>query len=81
MEAILANRSVSVTELKRNFADIISQADDGAIAVLNHNKPEAYLLSARMYERLMAHLEDLEDIKLVQERAKGPFVQVNLTDL
>jgi antitoxin StbD len=81
MEAILASRSVSVTELKRNFADIISQADDGAIAVLNHNKPEAYLLPARMFERLMAHLEELEDAKLVQERANGPFVEVNLADL
>jgi antitoxin StbD len=81
MEAILANRSVSVTELKRNFADIISHADDGAIAVLNHNKPEAYLLPARMFERLMAHLEDLEDAKLAQERANGPFVEVNLADL
>jgi antitoxin StbD len=81
MEAILANRSVSVTELKRNFADIITQADDGAIAVLNHNKPEAYLLPARMFERLMAYMEDLEDIKLVQERANGPFVEVNLADL
>ena len=81
MEAILANRSVSVTELKRNFADIISQADDGAIAVLNHNKPEAYLLPARMFERLMAYMEVLEDIKLVQERANGPFVEVNLADL
>lgn len=81
MEAILANRSVSVTELKRSFSEIINQADDGAIAVLNHNKPEAYLLPARMFERLMAHLEDLEDIKLVQERANGPFVEVNLADL
>ncbi|MEQ1536637.1 MAG: type II toxin-antitoxin system Phd/YefM family antitoxin [Burkholderiaceae bacterium] len=81
MEAILANRSVSVTELKRSFSEIISQADDGAIAVLNHNKPEAYLLPARMFERLMAHLEDLEDAKLVQERANGPFVEVNLADL
>ena len=81
MEAILANRSVSVTELKRSFSEIISQADDGAIAVLNHNKPEAYLLPARMFERLMAYLEDLEDTKLVQERANGPFVEVNLTDL
>lgn len=81
MEAILANRSVSVTELKRNFAEIISQADDGAIAVLNHNRPEAYLLPALMYERLMAYLEDLEDIKLIQERANGPFVEVSLADL
>jgi antitoxin StbD len=81
MEAILASRSVSVTELKRSFSEIISQADDGAIAVLNHNKPEAYLLPARMFERLMGHLEDLEDIKIVQERVNGPFVEVNLDDL
>lgn len=81
MEAILANRSVSVTELKRNFSEIMSQADDGAIAVLNHNRPEAYLLPALMYERLMAYLEDLEDIKLIQERANGPFVEVSLADL
>jgi antitoxin StbD len=81
MEAILANRSVSVTELKRSFSEIINQADDGAIAVLNHNKPEAYLLPARMFERLMAHLEDLEDAKLVQERSNGPFVEINLSDL
>lgn len=81
MQAILASRSVSVTELKRNFADIISQADDSPIAVLNHNRVEAYLLPAAMFERLMAHVEDLKDAKLVQERANGPFVEVNLADL
>ena len=81
MQTLLASRSVSVTELKRNFAEIISQADDSPIAVLNHNRAEAYLLPAAMFERLMAHLEDLEDAKLVQERASGPFVEVSLADL
>ena len=81
MDTILSNTSVSVTDLKRSYADIVKFADESAVAILNHNRPEAYLLSAAHYERLMAHMEDLEDVKLLQERANGPFVDVNLADL
>jgi antitoxin StbD len=81
MDAVLSHFAVSVTELKRNYADILKQADDAPVAVLNHNRPEAYLLPASHYERLMAYLEDLEDAKLVHERAAGPFVEVSLADL
>lgn len=81
MDTILSNKTVSVTELKRNFAEIIKQADDNPVAILNHNRPEAYLLPAAHYERLMAYLEDLEDARLVQERTQGPFVEVTLDEL
>jgi antitoxin StbD len=81
MDTVLSHFAVSVTELKRNYAGILKEADDSPIAVLNHNRPEAYLLPAGHYERLMSHLEDLEDAKLVSERANGPFVEVNLDDL
>ena len=81
MDTIYSNKTVSVTELKRNFAEIIQQADDSPIAILNHNRPEAYLLPAAHYERLLAYLEDLEDAKLVQERSSGPFVEVTLNEL
>ena len=81
MNTILANMSTSVTELKRNFAGILKQADDEPVAVLNHNRPEAYLLPAGYYERLVAYMEDLEDAKLVRERCDGPFIEVNLDDL
>lgn len=81
MDTVLSHFAVSVTELKRNYADILKQADDAPIAVLNHNRPEAYLLPAAHYERLMAHLEDLEDANLVRERADGPFVEVDFDDL
>jgi antitoxin StbD len=81
MDAVLSHFAVSVTELKRNYAGILAQADDAPVAVLNHNRPEAYLLPAGHYERLMAHLEDLEDAQLVREREAGPFVEVHLDDL
>ena len=81
MDTIYSNKTVSVTELKRNFAEIIQQADDSPVAILNHNRPEAYLLPAAHYERLLAYVEDLEDAKLVQERIGGPFVEVALDEL
>lgn len=81
METILASTSISVTELKRNFAAVLQQADHNPVAVLNHNRPEAYLLSAAYYEHLLNTLEDLEDARLARERSNGPFVEVGLDDL
>ena len=81
MESVFAPFSISISELKRNFSAVIKQADDEAVAILNHNRPEAYLLSAKHYEQLLSYLEDLEDEKLVRERANGKFIEVNLDDL
>jgi len=81
MQTIYAEKTVSVTELKRNFSVILSLAADDPVAVLNHNKPEAYLLSAAHYERLLDRLADLEDVRLVRERADGPFVEVDVDAL
>ncbi|UOO81254.1 type II toxin-antitoxin system Phd/YefM family antitoxin [Uruburuella testudinis] len=80
MEAVLADYAVSVTELKRNYAAIMAQAD-GAVAVLNHNKPEAYLISAERYQALLEYMEDLEDVKLALERSDEQAVKVSLDDL
>ena len=71
MQTIMADLTVSVTELKRNFSSILAQADDSPVAVLNHNRPEAYLISAAHYERLAAYLEDLEDIARMREAQYG----------
>ena len=81
MDTIYSSMTVSVTELKRNFAAILKQADECPVAILNHNRPEAYLLPASHYERLIAHLEDLEDTKLVQDRSSGPFIEVAIDGL
>lgn len=56
MEQLLANRSVSINELKHSPGAIIEQAGDEAVAVLNHNRPAAYLVPAALYMRQMAAL-------------------------
>ncbi len=79
MDAIYTTHAVSVTQLKRNYANIIGSLNGESVAILNHNKPEAYLVPAAYYEYLMQLLErveDREDTKIVQERQDGPFIKI-----
>jgi antitoxin StbD len=56
MEQVLASRSVSITELKRSPSAVIEQAGSEPVAVLNHNRPAAYLLPAHVYEAMLERL-------------------------
>ena len=56
MEQLLATRSVSITELKRSPSAVIEQAGTEPVAVLNHNRPAAYLLSPEVYESMLHRL-------------------------
>lgn len=83
MQLVLADFSVSISELKKNPSALLAQASGSPIAVLNHNKPAAYLIPAETYEALMDMLDDAELSKLVEERRgdKEQAVEVSLDDL
>jgi antitoxin StbD len=83
MRQVLADFSVSISELKKNPSSLLAQANGSPIAVLNHNKPAAYLIPADTYEALMDMIEDYELAKLVEERLgdKEQAVPVSLDDL
>jgi antitoxin StbD len=81
MESILADASISITELKRNPSAVIEAADGESVAVLVHNKPSAYLVPADTYKRLLDRLEDLELAELVRSRAKERRIKVKLDEL
>ncbi|MBC8520279.1 MAG: type II toxin-antitoxin system prevent-host-death family antitoxin [Gammaproteobacteria bacterium] len=81
MNTVLANTTASVTELKRDYANIIKSLDSEPVAILNHNKPEAYLVPAASYEMMIEYIEDLEDARVVRERGDGPFIEVDMDEL
>ncbi|HLF96811.1 MAG TPA: type II toxin-antitoxin system prevent-host-death family antitoxin [Methylococcaceae bacterium] len=56
MEQVLATRSVSITELKRSPSAVLEQAGSEPVAVLNHNRPAAYLLSPEVYGAMLQRL-------------------------
>jgi antitoxin StbD len=66
MDRIFSSTSVSISELKKNPSRIIHEAEEGApVAILNHNKPSAYLVPAETFEAVMEKLDDYELSKLV----------------
>jgi len=83
MKTLLANCSVSISELKRNPSALIGQAEGEPIAILNHNKPTAYLVPAETYEKMLERLEDYQLGLLIKERQgeKISAVEVDLDEL
>ena len=80
---IHADLAVSISELKRNPQAIIDDAHGEAIALLNRNKPTAYIVPAKTYEMLMEIAEDIELAGIVEQRKseKADAVEVNLDEL
>ena len=83
MRQVLADCSASISELKKNPTALLNEADGSAIAILNHNKPAAYLVPAETYEWLMDVVDDYELAKVVEERRVdfSSAVEVDLDDL
>jgi antitoxin StbD len=74
---LYASQAVSITDLKRNISSVLKELADEPVVVLNHNKPEAYILSAARYEKLLDLIEDLKDAEIVRQRRSDPAVKVD----
>jgi antitoxin StbD len=74
MEHILATRSVSITELKRSPSTVLAQAGSETVAVLNHNRPAAYLLPPHVYEAMLERLNAGLRADIQEGVASGPAI-------
>ena len=70
MSPILSPYSASITELKKNPSQLIEQANGEAVAILNHNRPTAYLIPAETYEWISNVIED-QELRGIIEQRKG----------
>jgi antitoxin StbD len=80
---ILADACVGISELKKNPAAVVAAAREQQVAILNRNKPVAYVVSPEAWENVLELLEDLEDAEIVRERLANPgeLIEVSLDDL
>lgn len=83
MESVLARCSASISELKKNPSSLIEQSKGEPIAILNHNKPTAYLIPAETYELMLEQIEDYQLGLLVKDRQheKSSAVEVNIDEI
>lgn len=79
---ILADASISVTDLKKNPMGVLEAG--APVAVLHHNKPAYYCVPSNVWKAIIEQLEDMELKTLVEKRESRPgrtFTKVNLDDL
>ena len=82
MNNIIHSRFVaSVSDLKKNPMEVVSNGFGEAVAILNRNNPAFYCVPADMYEKLMDLIEDKELIKLAAQVDTEETVKVSINDL
>ena len=77
MHQLLARTSVSIAELKRSPGTVLEQAGDEPVAVLNYNRPVAYLLSPTTYEAILDRLDVIDLAEVIKARYDDPVVEIN----
>ena len=80
---IHAEYAVSISELKRNPQAIVNKSHGEAIALLNRNKPMAYIVPAETYEAMLELIEDVEIGMVIEARRaeKDRAVEVSVDGL
>ena len=84
MEMILSPFSASISELKKNPTALLREADGAPVAILNHNRPTAYLVPAKVYENMLELVEDYELGLIVRKRLAEEIddaIEVDINEL
>jgi antitoxin StbD len=83
MQPILSNFSASITELKKSPTQLLRQAGNEAVAILNHNVPSAYLVPSALYEKMMDIIDEYHLSQEVDKALKDDTkpIRVNIDEL
>lgn len=79
--ALFAEMTASITELKKNPMGTVAAGGGAAVAILNRNEPAFYCVPASEYQAMVEMLEDMELNAIADAREDGPFVAVTLDEL
>ena len=78
---LLANSGISISDLKKNPSAAIAAAEGFPVAILNRNRPAAYLVPAAAWEAIIERLDDIELAQIVRARDGEIGISVDIDDL
>ncbi len=83
MDAIYADHTISMTEFKKNPAQVLRTAGEKPVAVLNHNRPAFYMLTPKLFEALVEALSDRNLVDLARQRLarKDTAIEVDIDQI
>lgn len=83
MDTIYADYSISMSEFKKNPAQVLRSAGEKPVAVLNHNRPAFYMLTPRLFEALIDEMadRDLNDLVRTRLAQRDAAIEVDIDDI
>ena len=80
-QRVEADLAVGITELKRNPTAVVKAAEEEAIAILNHNKVVAYVISPAVWEYVQELHDDAKIIERLNAEKDDTPGRVNINDV
>ncbi|MFM7567840.1 MAG: type II toxin-antitoxin system Phd/YefM family antitoxin [Betaproteobacteria bacterium] len=83
MDVIYADLSISMSSFKKNPAEVLRNAGEKPVAVLNHNRPAFYMLTPRLFEAIIEEMGDRDLVALARKRLarKDTAVEVDIDEI
>lgn len=83
MDAIYADFSISMSEFKKNPAQVLRTAGEKPVAVLNHNRPAFYMVTPQLFEALVEEMADRDLLALARQRLsrKDTAIEVDIDEI
>jgi len=80
MDTIYADLSISMSEFKKNPAQVLRVAGEKPVAILSHNRPAFYMVTPKIFEVFVEALADRELTELIRHRIaqKDQAVEVDI---
>lgn len=80
LDTIYADLSISMSEFKKNPAQVLRVAGEKPVAVLNHNRPAFYMVTPKVFEALVDAFADRELVDLARRRLeqKDQAIEVDI---
>ena len=60
MQIIFTDRTVSMSDFKKNPAAVLRAADQHPVAVMSHNKPAFYMVEPKLFEAMLEEISEQE---------------------
>ena len=83
MDVIYADLSISMSSFKKNPAEVLRNAGEKPVAVLNHNRPAFYMLTPRLFEAIIEEMGDRDLVALTRKRLarKDTAVEIDIDEI
>lgn len=64
----------TITQARAKLSELVREAEDDDVVVINHSRPVAVLVGINRHEALLEEIEDLRDRLSVYERDSEPSI-------